>query len=233
MKKVLSLLLISVSLFADSVSICSNEAFFNGKLVWLKGNVSLDHTIGTLCAQEAKLQRVDEKKLDDFQTIDLYEQVLFSFKEGGKIRCDCLHVDCITQTGVFTGIAQISYQDAQKQVLANTAKLHYDFKENQQVKPTELFLEGHIQLKQSVDSTLQLALADTLEYNIEKQTMVLKATPPKRVLFYDTAKDLKISAPIVKIDQVNENYTIQGLGDVRMSFKKDEMVHLKEFFDWD
>lgn len=62
--------------------------------------------------------------------------------------------------------------------------------------------------------------------------MTLKGQGGNRVLLYDQAKDLQISAPgvLLKRDPITQKETIKGLGDVRFSLVKEEFSELRKKF---
>lgn len=78
----------------------------------------------------------------------------------------------------------------------------------------------------------RLARSDTLTYSDATQTVVLKANPGERVLFFDREKGLTISATEVHIskDPLTSEEKVKGVGNVRFHLSSSEAALLKKLF---
>lgn len=100
--------------------------------------------------------------------------------------------------------------------------------------PEKVQMNGNVRMcnqfasKSEAGSPLdQYALADTAIYDTQTKKLKLIAKQGRRVLFYDKANHLKISAPKVEI---SENKEVKGCGDVRFTFADHEMEKLRSQF---
>lgn len=238
MKKIFFFLYLSLKCFADLITLESDEALYQDRNIYLTGAVTIEHALGKLYAQEAHLLRNTKHSKNEFEKIHLHKNVSFHFSGGGQMNCYSLQIDCVAQKGEFIGLPQVHYADQRGEIFADIVTMDYTLNEQHKVTAKKIYCEGHIQLKhfpKDNKSAAQFALADFLEYDSEKEIMFLKAKPGQRVLFFDVEKDMHISAPMVRVDRNGTDaYTsIHGYGDVRMTFKKEEMANLKEHFDWE
>ena len=76
-------------------------------------------------------------------------------------------------------------------------------------------LEGNVRLNMDIEGQESFALADFGLFSMEQKELVLKSTPPSRVLFSQAG--LELSAPIIHIQD-----TIRGAGDIRLLFDPEE-----------
>lgn len=105
----------------------------------------------------------------------------------------------------------------------------------------DLFLEEQNQLqKMEITENVRLisnqiqnkdgfAVADSIQFFPEDQTMILSAVPPKRVLFWQEGASL--SAPEVRIqkDLLTKEPFVQGKGDVHFTFTLEEQNIIDQF----
>lgn len=133
---------------------------------------------------------------------------------------------------------QVSFQDYMGEIYADKLTIEYVM-HNHALKPVRLFLEGHVRVlnRCSIDPDckgdfLQFALADQVEYTPQAKEISLAATGSNRVLFYDKTNNLQVSAPALKIrrDESTKKESIQGVGNVRFSFIKQEMDAINKQF---
>lgn len=101
-------------------------------------------------------------------------------------------------------------------------------------KPYQLKLKGNVRVcnhfaeSSEVGTPLdQYALADSLQYEIASKQMVLTAKKGRRVLFYDKANHVKVSAPKVLRDGEGK---VKGFGDVKCTFAEQELQELRKQF---
>jgi lipopolysaccharide export system protein LptA len=73
----------------------------------------------------------------------------------------------------------------------------------------------------------QYALADAITYTPKNRLLTLHSSGSHRVLFYDKANRVQVSAPKVVIFG---NHTFKGVGDVRCTFAEQELEVLKKQF---
>src|SRR5262249_30835599 len=78
---------------------------------------------------------------------------------------------------------------------------------------------------------VQYALADRVEYFPKNQEALFSTKGSgRRVLYYDTANDMQVSAPALRIkrDQVTHKDSVKGIGDVRFNFVEHEIDQLEQ-----
>ena len=130
--------------------------------------------------------------------------------------------------------SQVFFQDGLAKMAADTVTL--SFVEEKVLD--KVVLEGRVQLINRLaqfsdeETPLQYALADAIEYLPRTKELNLISNGKQRVLFQDSINHIQISAPALKIKRstpVQRGY-IQGVGDVRFSFAKNEVDLLKETF---
>lgn len=78
----------------------------------------------------------------------------------------------------------------------------------------------------------QYALADKMTFTPKTRKMILNAKNGKRVLFYDKANHMQVSAPILTITSGTKvgKESIRGTGDVRFTFAEQELELLRKQF---
>lgn len=136
---------------------------------------------------------------------------------------------------------QVLFQDNRGEIFADEVKIIYGL-ENQTIYPEKIILTGHVRVlnylspsNEKTSSVLQYALADMIEYFPRTEEMLFKADENRRVLFYDKANNLEVSAPALKLkrDIDTKKQSIQGLGDVRFSFIEKEFQQMRKRFSLD
>lgn len=133
---------------------------------------------------------------------------------------------------------QIYFHDRLGEIYADKAVISYDYI-NDRIVPAKITLTGHVQIlnRTAADAEdrgkfLQYAIADYVEYFPLKSKMYFKSDMDSRVLFFDKANNVKVSAPALKIirsPDSNKN-SIEGIGDVRFSFIEEELEELRKRF---
>ena len=137
---------------------------------------------------------------------------------------------------------QVHFHDPMGEMYADTMTVYYQAQESK-LHPVSIHLKGNVYVRNQfsaqataasrTDSAhnpfLQYAIADSIEYQIPTQTMTLKANKGKRVLFFDKLNHLQVSAPGLTIhrDTLTKKESIQGVGDVRFTFAKDELQQIE------
>lgn len=136
---------------------------------------------------------------------------------------------------------QVFFHDAKGDIYADRAFIKYDCID-QKIVPIRIVLQGNVKiannLEQSAeDQTLthQYILADRVDFIPHTKEMIFKSGKGKRVLLFDKANNLEVSAPGLKIirDKATRKETVQGLGDVRFSFVESEFDQLRQRFSFD
>jgi hypothetical protein len=91
--------LLTSPLFADSSSISSKEASYDGNALVLKGSVLLNHALGMMRAENARL--VKEDKHHPFSLIYLNEDVAIQLNNHAEISCNRAEFDFQNQVGLL------------------------------------------------------------------------------------------------------------------------------------
>lgn len=143
--------------------------------------------------------------------------------------------------GKYLKNKQVLFQDNRGEIFADELQIIYGM-ENQTIYPEKIILTGNVRVlnylspsNEKTSSVLQYALADTIEYFPRTEEMLFKANENRRVLFYDKANNLEVSAPALKLkrDIDTKKQSIQGLGDVRFSFIEKEFQQMRKRFSFD
>lgn len=170
-------------------------------------------------------------------------------KTAGKMDCPGpLVINHEAQTITLEGLSaldaegkrknQVYIQSLMGDLYADRAEISYRWVDRKIIVET-MMLEGNVQLihrfvgpKQELGAVLHIALADKLECFPQKHDMIFTSDKGKRVLFFDKANNIQMSAPSLKVrhDPLTKKETIQGVGDVRFTFIEKEMEELKHHF---
>lgn len=127
---------------------------------------------------------------------------------------------------------QLHYETEELSVFADNAQLEY-INVNQHVKPISITLKNHIRLfSKNPNKPMQLALADRMSYSLDTHSIILSAYPGKKVLFWDTEQELKISASEVHIttNPLTQDRVIKGIGKVNFAFNTEEQTQFNQYF---
>lgn len=136
---------------------------------------------------------------------------------------------------------QVFFQDYMGEIYADKLIINYVI-QDRAMKPVKLSLEGNVRMlsRCAVDPEckgdfMQYALADFVEYSPQAKEIQLKAQNENRVLFFDKVNNLKVSAPALKIrrDEATKKESIQGVGNVRFTFLKQEQDAITKQFHLD
>lgn len=91
------------SLFAESPSeegsVSSTNASYDGNALILTGHVLLDHGLGKMNSEHARLERQEAGKDFPFSVIHLKKEVLLSLKNNSDVRCETADFDFTTLKG--------------------------------------------------------------------------------------------------------------------------------------
>ncbi len=113
----------------DSGAVSSTNAVYDGNALVLTGHVMLDHGLGKMAADEAKLQRQEAGRDFPFSFIQLINNVQLSLKNGAQIHCDGADLDFTSLKGLLSaqGDGKVIYSDNLKKglfrLLGNSVEL--------------------------------------------------------------------------------------------------------------
>jgi hypothetical protein len=127
---------------------------------------------------------------------------------------------------------QIYYEEKEIGIFADSASLEYSVAGNT-LQPLSLALKGNVRLF-SHDTTqpLRCGLADRLNYSLTTHTLILAAHPGRKVLFWDEAQGMRLSAHEVHItvDSTTGKQSVKGVGHVQFAFTAEEQSKLHQLF---
>jgi hypothetical protein len=214
----------------------------------LKGNIFIQEaSIGTFNAQD-ELQLV--------QTVNKGKTVLKSIQTQGPaslvyqdehqhqhklISQGTVHLDrdklratieSPENEGIVAQDKQLYYQEEELAVFADHASLEYSVVDDA-LQPTSLSLKGNIRFfSHDPQKPLRCGASDRLTYSLTTRTFILSANPGKKVLFWDEAQGMRLSAPEVHItyDPETKQQNIKGVGAVQFAFTPDEQHKLFQLF---
>lgn len=93
-------------------SIASNNASYDGSMLVLDGEVSLEHGLGEMRAEKAVLTRpLEEKEEFPFACIELAEAVSLALKTTAHVECERALLDFSTMQGTLTSPNKVHYTD--------------------------------------------------------------------------------------------------------------------------
>lgn len=133
---------------------------------------------------------------------------------------------------------QVFFEDKNGEIHADQLTIYYTMAGNTPI-PTKIVLEGHARILnrssvgiEGLDTFLQYALADVVEYTPQTKELTLSSKGNNRVLFFDRTSNLQVSATSLKVrrDQVTDKECVQGMGDVRFSFIEEEREQMRKKF---
>lgn len=136
---------------------------------------------------------------------------------------------------------QVFFKDAQGEIYADKAFVKYAYRD-QKIVPIRIVLQGHVKiinsLQESEDDLTkinQYLLADRVDFIPETKQMIFKAAKDQRVLLFDKAHNLEVSAQGLKLirDLATNKETVEGVGDVRFSFIDSEFDQLRRHFSFE
>lgn len=144
--------------------------------------------------------------------------------------------------GAVENDKQVHFSNRMGDLYADRALLSYKRNDKNAIVPTSLRMEGHVKCLNRFDGhlqesglVLQYSLADAVEYFPEKHELLLSGKDKNRVLLFDRVKNMQMSAPSLKIFNLepDKKPTIQGMGDVRMKFAERELQQMKQYFHFE
>lgn len=141
-------------------------------------------------------------------------------------------IDSFEKDGVVPTDKQLYYEEEELAVFADTASLEYSMTSDT-LEPSSLTLSGNIRLfSHDPQKPSRCGLADRLIYSLTTRTLILSANPGKKVLFWDEAQGMRLSAPEVHItyDPETKQQQVKGVGAVQFAFTPDEQNKLHQLF---
>lgn len=211
----------------------ANAAFFDGEKIDLLGQIKVSNNAYVIFADQAILTRDSEKKSAlEFPWAELKGTIKATFYEKYVLECDQVNLDYVARTLIFSGQKPILFHDTTRKLFADHAVV--EFMENRgDFEVAKIKLQGNVYMM-SLPTTAQAqyAVADRVEYYPKEERALFFAEGEKRVLFCDKEKQLEISAQEVHAEKREKKDFIEGIGDVRFTFKEEEFDKLKEKFHW-
>lgn len=190
-----------------------------------------------------QLQATEEKKELQWIETEGQTKIVFNDKEQKKhtlLTPYNLLIDPKAKkiSSASTSNEQILFQDSSGEIYTNAFTIFYKDL-NHRFELTNLLLEGNVKIfnREAFDAetskaNIEYALADRVDYFPETKEMSLSSFGKNRVLLFDRINNLEVSATSLKIkrDETTKRESIQGTGDVRFSFIKQEIDELKKQF---
>ncbi len=102
-------------------------------------------------------------------------------------------------------------------------------REGEKWEASHIKLTGHVRMTNGEKT--QFAIAEQVDYFPDQKVMVFESNQKDRVLFYDTEKQMQLSAHKVRAER-QEKDVVQGYGDVRFVFGAEELDKFKQQFKW-
>lgn len=129
-RSLIALFLLSATPAPDSAALSSANAVYDGNTMVLTGHVLLDHGLGKMAADEARLQRQEGGKEFPFSLIELTKNVLLDLKSGAKIECANAALDFVQGKGFLTSQegSRVVYSDRLKKGLLRLLGKNVDLK---------------------------------------------------------------------------------------------------------
>lgn len=226
------------------------------KVLTFVGNIKIDQkSYGELLGEdEVRLYYTEEngkKKIKEVESlgetviahIDDDKKLIHTLTSYGKTTVDHLLLTTTIESpldsngNVIEG-TQIYFHDVLGEIYADKAVL--DYKETDGLVTLEkLTLKGNVRIlnrsnvnPEESEAFLQYALTDIAEFYPATSELLMTAEDNARVLFYDKANNLSVSATGVKIKRnaMTKKESIQGIGDARFSLVDHELDKLKTHF---
>ena len=193
----------------------------------LKGSPKVQETsLGTITSSQEIDLILKDQKLHNLKTkgpTELISHKGHSLKTAGQ-----LVIDGEKQIAtIHSQQTQLLYQEEEMSLMADEAQIHYREDETG-LHPERVELQGNIK----IFSQDRKGIADTLTYNPETRTCILKASTGKKVLFMRDQDQLRISANEIHItyDPVTHEQQVRGVGHITMSLSPEEQTLLNQVF---
>lgn len=205
---------------AESTSLSSASADYNGNTLVLKGSVVLDHGLGKMMAEQAFLEKQEAGKDFPFSFIRLQKDVHIELTEQAELKCESADFDFITLKGVLLpknedpkNAGKVSYSDNTNNVHFMSQALHLEMnKKDFDGKKTAYDLatiqaEGEVIVDYAKSFTLR---ADRALYEKANNKQIITAYPKdENTLCHLSHEGDEIHSHLVHLD----------LGQSRLSFQ--------------
>ncbi len=204
----------------------------------LQGAVDASHSaFGTLITDdELQLIQTDKHLL---KTIRSKGKTLLRYRDPqdqterkltcfGTLLLDQEHL----QAKLLSSDQPLYYEEDKIGIYANEATIDYSAT-GELLEPVSITLKGNVRLlSKDAEGKQRYALAGRLNYAPATRTLILAADPGKKVLFWDRAQNMRLSAQEVHVtrDLASNEDVIRGIGNVQMAFTSDENTLLKNSF---
>ncbi len=242
------------------LSICADRASWEEKsgIVTLLGNVEVnDPDMGLLKSKERIILFMDGQQPKQWVRAEAEGEstLIYKGKDGPGMKTLKSYGSCVLDhsalevrlnspkdgEGKVLDGKQVFYTDERGDILADQVSIHYRHDESG-VSPERIVLYGHVKIVNrdggiSKDRTKaqQYVLADRVDFFPATQLMELKGTKGRRVLFFDEANELQVSAQVLKVrrDRLSSREMVEGGGDVRFYLVDQEIEKLRQQFSLD
>lgn len=214
-----------------NLSFSSHTATWNhpAHLLILEGDVSLiDPAQLSLHAEHIELlhcnRDISHISATGLTTLHLKTTGLFT---SPSLRCTGT-LDLDPLIGLITANGPLRFSDEGITVSGQSGQLSY---RNQLLEV--LHLDGNVRLVSTrIQNRPSYALAEQMTLYPEQNTLILTATPPHRVLFWQEKDQMCLTATELHIrrDPVTHQDAIQGYGDVHFSFEPHEQDAITQLF---
>jgi lipopolysaccharide export system protein LptA len=214
----------------------------------LKGHISIDEpTLGNLSAQdELQITQTTLKDKRLLQSILTKGYSTLNYKDEhshchklishGSIDMDRDKLRAIIESPTHDQIVpldkQLYYEESEIAFYADSALLEYSIAENL-MQPSLITLKGNIRLfSHDPLKPPRFGTADRLTYSLSTRTLILSANPGKKVLLWDDAQGMRLSAPEIHIiyDAETKQQNVKGIGAVQFAFSPEEQSKLRQLF---
>lgn len=201
MSVILSLIVAALPL-AESAAVSSANASYDGNALVLKGQVSLDHGLGNMKADEATLKRQEVGKDFPFSLIHLQQQVLLSLRNKAEIKCDVADLDFVALKGALSSQDRVVYTDHFKtepfRILAKKIDLTFHKADQESPKTTYGIEQAQAMSDVLIEYAHQFSLlADTATYH--QPTATITATSEQNQCRLSREEDT-VDADTIKCD---------------------------------
>jgi hypothetical protein len=166
-----------------------------------------------------------------------------TLKSYGSLRIDHQKMETRLQSpvnaaGVVPSTQQAYFKDAKGDIYADKVFIKYDYIDKK-IVPARIVLQGNVRITNNLEKSekdktkaVQYILTDRVDFIPHTKEMVFKAAKGKRVLLFDKANNLEVSAAGLKLtrDKAASKEILEGLGNVRFSFVESELEQFKRHF---
>jgi len=124
----------------------------------------------------------------------------------------------------------VRFSDAMGQLESDRLYIWYEWLERN-FTPSKLTAEGRVRLRRPEEGSLQLAMADELEYLPNEEKVTLRGRAHNRVLYYDPSRRMTVRAKGVDIvrDPRTHKISLLGKGDVQFKLMEAELQAMRQY----